>query len=108
MAQSDTTIWLIIIILGICTYLNRLSFIGLIGDKKMPDFVLSLLRYTPVAVLPGLVAPLTLWPEATGGEMDPARLCAAFATLIAGMLTKNVLIAIVSGFCALYLVPMLF
>ena len=77
MTYSNSTIWLIILALGVGTYLIRLSFLGLVGDRKMPDWVMRHLRYTPVAVLPGLVAPLVLWPEATGGEPDPVRLAAA-------------------------------
>ena len=81
MNYSDADIWLLIALLGVGTYLIRFSFLGLIGDKKQPDWLLRHLRYTPVAVLPGLVAPLVVWPEATGGDPDPARLAAAVATL---------------------------
>ena len=70
---SAGTIWLIIPAMAVGTYLIRLSFLGLLGERKMPDWVLRHLRYTPVAVIPGLVAPLVIWPQATGGEMDPAR-----------------------------------
>ena len=31
--------------------------------------------------MPGLVAPLVVWPQATGGETDPARLLAALVAL---------------------------
>jgi len=52
--------------------------------------VLRHLRYTPVAVIPGLVAPLVVWPAATGGETDPARRATAVVALAAGYLTKNI------------------
>ena len=54
MTYSDATIWFIILALGVGPYLIRLSFLGLVGDREMPDWVLRHLRYTPVAVLPGL------------------------------------------------------
>ncbi len=95
-------IWLIILLLALGTYLIRYSFLGLIGDRAMPEWVLRHLRYTPVAVLPGLVAPLVLWPEATGGEYDPARLAAAGVTLAVGLISKNVLFAILAGGSTLY------
>ena len=60
-------IWTIIIVLGVGTYLIRFSFLGLIVGKDLPDWVLRHLRYTAVAVLPGSVAPLVLWPAATVG-----------------------------------------
>ena len=102
MNYSDLNIWLIIAALGIGTFLLRFSFLGLIGDRELPPWVLRHLRYTAVAVMPGLIAPLVLWPEATGGAPDPARISAAIATLVVGFLTKNVVLAILSGGITLY------
>lgn len=102
MTMSDATIWTIIAGLAVGTFLIRLSFLGLIGAENLPEWVLRHLRYTTVAVLPGLVAPLVLWPAATEGETDPARLAAALVTLTLGALTKNVVLAIVMGFGTLY------
>lgn len=102
MNASTGEIWLIIAGLAAGTFLIRFSFLGLVGDRPLPGWLLRHLRYTPVAVLPGLVAPLVLWPGATGGESDPARLAAAFATLAIGYTTKNVLAAIIGGAVALY------
>lgn len=94
---SDLQIWIVIIILGIGTFLLRWSFLGSLGNREIPEWALRMLRYTPVAVLPALVAPLVTWPAATGGEPDPARLSAAAATLIVGILTRNVIAAIIAG-----------
>ena len=102
MSYSTLEIWGIIIVMGVGTFLIRFSFLGLIGARKLPDWVLRHLRYTPVAVLPGLVAPLVLWPAATGGVTDAPRILAASATLIAGLVTKNVLAAIAAGAITLY------
>ncbi|MBK4216541.1 AzlD domain-containing protein [Paracoccus caeni] len=100
--MSDLTIWIIIVLLGIGTYLIRWSFLGALGNRPMPAWVLRMLRYTPVAVLPALVAPLVMWPQATGGEPDVARLAAAAATLGVGVLTKSVIWAILAGGCTLF------
>lgn len=91
MSHSATEIWAIIAVLGVGTFLIRFSFLGLVGGRRMPDWLLRHLRYTPVAVLPGLVAPLVAWPDATGGDTDPARLAAALATLAVAFWRKNVL-----------------
>lgn len=107
MTYSTAEIWFIIIALGVGTYVIRFSFLGLVGDRQMSPFVLRLLRYTPVAVIPGLVAPLALWPAATGGETDLPRLAAAAMTLAVGLWRRNVLAAIFSGAAALYLVQYL-
>ncbi|MEL6838112.1 MAG: AzlD domain-containing protein [Pseudomonadota bacterium] len=102
MTYSAAEIWLIIAIMGVGTFLIRFSFLGLIGNRPMPSFVLRLLRFTPVAVLPGMVAPLVLWPPATGGEPDIIRLLAALATVVVGVWTRHVLWAIVGGAVTLY------
>lgn len=103
MTMPKAEIWFIIIVLGAATYLLRFSFLGLLGDREMPRWVLRLLRYTPVAVFPALVAPLVMWPAATGGTFDPARGLAAFATLAVGYVMRSVLWGILAGAAALYL-----
>lgn len=104
MIAEDAPVWLVIGVLGAGTFLLRFSFLGMIGSRPLPVWALRLLRYTPVAVLPGLVAPGVLWPPATGGETDPARLAAACATVAVGLLTRNLFAAIFSGAAVLYLV----
>lgn len=99
---SDPKIWLVIVLLGIGTYLIRFSFLGLIGDRDLQPFTQKLLRFVPVAVMPGLVAPLVVWPQATEGAPDPARLLAAAAALIVGAATKSVLWAVIAGLVTLY------
>ena len=102
--MSETArIWIVILVLGAGTFLIRYSFIGLVGDRSLPPWAQRLLRYVPVAVMPGLVAPLIVWPHATEGVTDPARLLAAVATLAIGALTRSVLGAIAGGMVVLYL-----
>lgn len=105
---SDAAVWGIIVALGIGTWLIRFSFLGLIGDRQLPDWVLRHLRYTPVAVIPALIAPLVLWPEATGGEPDPARLAAVAACIGIGLWTRNMIAAILAGMGTLFVVQALF
>lgn len=100
---DDGTIWLVIVVLGVTTYLIRLSFIGFMGGRETPDWALRILRFVPVTVLPALVAPAILWPAATGGEIDPARLAAALAALAAGIIFRNSVAGFVLGLAALFL-----
>ena len=97
MSYGTATIWIIIALMGVGTYLIRFSFLGLIGDRKMPDWVLRHLRYTPVAILPGLVAPLVMWPQATGGEPDALRFAAAAVTVAVAWWWKNMLAGAAAG-----------
>ena len=100
---SDLTIWAIILLSGLGTYGLRWSFLGAFGNRPMPVWAQRLLRYTAVAVLPAISAPLVAWPAATQGTPDPARMIAAAVTLGVGLVTRNVLAAILSGMTALYL-----
>ena len=102
MSYSTAEIWLIIALMGIGTYAIRFSFLGLIGDRTLPDWALRLLRYTPVAVIPGLVTPLVIWPDATGGAPDPARIVAATLTLAVGWWTKSLIWAMGAGALTFY------
>ena len=104
---DKTTLWIVIVGLGIGTYLIRLSFLGLIGGRELPEWVLRHLRYTAVAVMPGLIAPLIMWPSATGGHTDPARLVAAVAAFAIGMWRKSVVGAVLGVMITLYAVQYL-
>ena len=106
--SAQVEIWVIIIGLGIGTYLIRFSFFGIIGDRPIPIWFERALKYVGVAILPGLIAPLVLWPEVTGGAIEPARLLAALAALGAGFYTRNVLWAILAGFGVLYTMIFIF
>ena len=102
MTYGAGEIWFIIGALAVGTFLIRFSFLGLIGDRPMPPFVLRLLRFTPVAVLPGMVAPLVLWPAANGGTFDPVRGAAAVATVAVALWRRNALWGVVGGAVTLY------
>ena len=95
-------IWIIILVLAIGTYLIRFSFLGIIGDRPLPGWLTLHLRYVAVAVLPGLVAPLVLWPAANNGELEPARLLAAGAAFAVGMAFKSVLGSVIAGLVTLF------
>lgn len=90
-------LWLVIAGLAAGSFGLRFLFLGLVGNRPMPDWLLRHLRYTAVSILPAMVAPLVLWPAATGGEPDPARLGATFATLGVGLATRNVFAALIAG-----------
>lgn len=94
-------LWTVILGLGIGTFLLRFSFLGLIGNRALPPFLLKMLRYTPMAMIPGLVAPGVMWPMATGGETDPARLIAAGVTVAVGLWLRNTLMAVAAGVATL-------
>ncbi len=99
---NSTTIWIIIVGLAIGSYLLRFTFMGLVGDRPMPPWLLRHLRYTAVAIIPALIAPLVAWPSATEGQPDLPRMASAAVALTVGIVTKNVLAAIFTGAATLY------
>lgn len=96
------TLWTVIILLGLGSFGLRFVFTGLVGDRAMPEWLLRHLRYTAVAILPALVAPQVIWPPATDGAFDIPRVAAAVVTLSVGLVTKNVLMAVLCGAATLY------
>lgn len=98
MTLTSGEIWTVIVVLGLGTFLIRFSFLGIIGDRKMPDWVLRHLRYTPVAVLPGLVAPLVLWRDGWASAVAPEQIVAALVTVGMAWWRKNLLWGFFVGF----------
>ena len=79
MNYTMTEIWIIILALGVGTFVIRFSFLGILGNRALP-----------------------LWPEATGGQMDPSRIAAASLALAVGLWTKKAIWAIVVGMAILW------
>ena len=98
---DDTTFWLLTVALGVGTFAIRFSFLGLLGGRELPEWALLHLRYVGVAVFPALFTPLVLWPDATGGDMDPIRIIAAIAAFLVG-LRGSVIGAIIAGMGAFH------
>lgn len=100
---SDFEVWLVILGLAVGTYAIRYSFLGMVGDRALPPLLARLLRYTAVAVLPALVAPMVVAPAATGGVFDPPRFIAAVLALVIGFWWRNALLTIGAGMGSLFL-----
>lgn len=101
MNYSLFQIWLVIVALGLGTFFMRFSFLGLLGGRDLPDWVLRHLRYTAVAVMPGMITPMILFPPATGGTLDAVRLGATVATIVVSLITRNAVLTILGGSGAL-------
>jgi len=97
MTLPQSTIWTIIILLGVGTFALRFSFLGLIGKRPMPEWLLRLLRYTPVAVIPGLMAPRIFLPPEGAQTPDLTLVAAVAVTLAVGLWTKSAIWAMLGG-----------
>ena len=54
------------------------------------------------AVMPGLIAPLVVWPAANDGIPEPTRLIAALIAFAIGMWFRSVIGAVFGGMITLY------
>ncbi len=97
-------IWLMMIIIGICTYAIRLSFIILWGKFQIPPILQSALRFVPPAILSALILP-DLLPQPLGipGSILNPRLLAGLVAIIVAWRTKNVILTVVVGMLVLLL-----
>lgn len=97
MRVDPGTIWLVIALMAVGTFLLRFSFLGLIGDRPLPGWLLRVLRYTPMAVIPGLMAPqIFLTPTGASGP-NWLLIAAVGVTLAVGITTRHVVLALLAG-----------
>jgi len=100
--------WLIILLMGLVTYLIRLSLIGGLGRTEVPPLARRALRFVPPAVLTAIIVPEVLLPS---GAMDlslanPRLIPAVLAALVAWR-TKNVVLTVAAGMGAFWIVQWL-
>lgn len=93
---DTATLWIVIFGLGIGSFALRFAFLGLVGDRPLPGWLLRHLRYTAVAILPALCAPLVVY-SGEGGTTEPSRVAAGLVTLAVGFVTKSVFAALGAG-----------
>lgn len=104
MEYGSSAIWVVCIIIGIGTFLLRLSFIFLIGKlEKVPPGIESFLRLVPAAVLPALILPPIIHMDSSLViNIEGDKLFAgAFAALVAWR-SRNMLATIAAGMLALW------
>lgn len=102
------TIWLIIILGGILTYLIRLSFILLFGQLEMPDLVRRALRFIPPAVLSAIIFPeLFIRSGSIDFTFGNLRLWAGLLAALVAWRTRSALLTILAGMGTLWLLQTL-
>ncbi|NNF97850.1 MAG: AzlD domain-containing protein [Desulfobacteraceae bacterium] len=97
-------IWTLLFIIGIGTFLLRLSFIQLFADRQVPAAITRLLRFVPPAALSALILPAIVTQD--GGyafSLFNDRIPAAMIAAIVAVLTRNTLYTICSGMAVLWL-----
>lgn len=94
-----------IVLIGVGTYLTRLSFIGAFGARQMPVWLERPLRYVAPAVLAAITLPEVLMPKGTVDVVPSSnpRVLAALVAVAVAIKVKNVGVVIVVGMVALWL-----
>jgi branched-subunit amino acid transport protein len=95
-------IWLIMIAGGIITFGLRLSFIALVGERKIPATVIRILRFVPPAVLSAIILPEMIIRQGAV-DLSPGnpRLLAGLAAALVAWRTKNIVWTIFIGMAVL-------
>ncbi len=100
---------LAVCIIGLGTYLTRLSFIGAFANREMPAWMERPLRYVAPAVMGAIVLPAVVRPEGVI-ELLPAANPRFLAGVIAATVAyrwRNVSLVIVVGMGSLWLIDWL-
>jgi len=91
-------IWLVMVALGLLTYLTRLSFVLLLERWQPPELVRRALRYVPLAVLTAIILPdLLLANGSLHLSLGNPRLLAGLAAILVAWRTRSALWSIGVG-----------
>ncbi|OGO40805.1 MAG: branched-chain amino acid ABC transporter permease [Chloroflexi bacterium RBG_16_58_14] len=102
------TLWLSILFAGALTYTIRLSFIQLFANREIPAFVLKALRFVPAAVLTAIITPeLFIQDGDLSLHLANGRLLAGLLAILVAWRTRNVILTILVGMAALWLLQWL-
>lgn len=96
--------WVTIVMVGVVTFVTRLSFILLFGRFSVPPGLQRALRFVPPAALTAIIVPELLAP---GGTVDISwgnfRLIAGVLAIFVAWRSKNIFLTILIGMAVLLL-----
>ncbi|GLO23900.1 AzlD domain-containing protein [Pseudomonas putida] len=101
--MSEMTQWITFALIGLGTFVIRLSFIELHSVLRIPPLFRRALAYVPASVLAALVLPAVVFPDrhAEFDWMNPQIPAAALAALVAWR-TRSTLLTLVVGMGVLW------
>lgn len=95
--------WIATVACGVMTYLLRGSFLLMASRLgEVPELVKTMLRMIPAAVLAALLAPPLFYIDGEISLLTPRTVAAGFA-LVLVLTVKNVLLTVLGGVFALWL-----
>jgi branched-subunit amino acid transport protein len=100
----EVSLWIVMAVIGVLTFLTRLSFIALAGRWDAPPLFRSALRFVPVAILTAIVVPeLVLHTGTLDVSLTNARLLGGVLAILVAWQTKNTVLTIVIGMAAFWI-----
>lgn len=106
--MSSELAWLIVALIGLGTFLFRLSGIQLLGSGSMPGPLMRALRYVPAAVIAAIVVPAIVYGGPEGGfHAGNTRLFAGLAAAVVAWTSHSVLLTLAVGMGSLWLLEWL-
>ena len=97
-----TTDLIVVVAVGVGTYLSRFAFIALFGKVDPPPWLAALLPYVPPAVLAALVASIVASAN-DGNEALAARIAAVLVAGLVAVRTRSVFWTLAVGLPSLWL-----
>lgn len=101
-------IWSLWIVIGLLTFLIRLSFIAIFDKIEPPRTLRRALRFVPIAVLTAIIGP-EIFIRDSGFITDPLdpKLIGGIIAAIVAYTTKNTIFTIIAGMAVLWGLPLL-
>jgi branched-subunit amino acid transport protein len=100
-------IWILMIVIGGLTLVGRMSFLVLFGQREMPSWAMTALRYVPVTALTALAMPAIML---NNGRIDLSlnpRIFAALVAMLVAWKTQNILATITAGMLVFWITQFL-
>ena len=99
------SIWISIIIAGLINYLTRLSSILIINPNKLSSKSKEMLSFVPSAVFPAIIFPAVfLNEEGLLVQLNDPKVISISIAFLIGVLSKNLIITIVSGLISFWII----
>ena len=100
MVSGDPWLWAIFVLVGLCTFLPRSSFIVAGSRVRLPATLQRALRYAPAAALAALILPDVV---SVSGELQPANPKLLAALVVVGTVgwSRNPWLPFIAGMAVL-------
>ncbi len=99
------SIWFSIILAGIINYLTRLGSVLIINPKKLNDKTKQVLSFVPSAVFPAIIFPAVfLNQQGMFVEINDPEVIAISIAFLIGILSKNLILTILSGLISFWII----